>query len=74
MTSRLTNRITKIELRIAPVDILKWMNAPVELLPDWVLISHIVGRPVSPEEAADIYEDEGFWAENEARVASTDAK
>ncbi len=37
-------------------------NTPAELCPDWVLISHIVGRAVGPKEAAEIYEDEGFWA------------
>jgi len=39
---------------------------------DWVLISHIVGRAVSPEEAAVLYEDDEFWAAIEARVVSSD--
>ncbi len=43
---------------------------PIEHCPDWVLISRIVGRFVSPEEAAEIYEDEEFWAEIESQVAS----
>ena len=36
------------------------------MCPDWVLISYIIGRPMSPEEAAELEEDEGFWAEIEA--------
>ncbi len=37
---------------------------------DWVLISHIVGHAVSPEEAAVLYGDDEFWAEIDALVAS----
>ncbi len=66
MTSKLTGRVVKLERRTAPVDFEKWRNTSVELCPDWVLISRIVGRPVSPEEAAELEEDEGFWAEIEA--------
>ncbi len=39
---------------------------------DWVLISHIVGRTVRSEEAAVLYEDDEFWGEVEALVASVD--
>ncbi len=66
MTSKLTGRVMKLERRTAPVDLEKWRNTPAELCPDWVLISRIVGRPVSPEAAEEIYEDEGFWRQIEA--------
>ncbi len=72
MMKNLDNRIVKLEKRTASVDIDKWQNTPVELMPDWVLINIILDRPVSPEEAAVLDEDEGFWAEIEARVASAD--
>ncbi len=70
MTSKLTNRVMKMEMRTAPVDFKKWRNTPVEHCPDWVLISRIVGRIVSPEEADELYEDEEFWAGVEAVIAS----
>ena len=41
-------------------------------MPDWVLINIILDRPVSPEEAAVLYEDDEFWAAIEARVGSSD--
>ncbi len=37
-----------------------------------MLISRIVGRALSPEEAAVLYEDDEFWAAIEARVVSSD--
>ncbi len=40
--------IVKLERRTAPVDLDKWWNTPVEQRPDWVLISQILDRPVSP--------------------------
>ena len=39
---------------------------------DWVLINIILDRPVSPEEATVLYEDDEFWAAIEARVVSSD--
>ena len=57
MTSKLTGRITKMEKRTAPVDLEKWRNTPVELMPDWVLESLILDRPVSPAEADRLSKD-----------------
>ena len=70
MTGRLTNRIMKMEKRTAPVDIEKWRNTPVEHCPDWVLISIMLDRPVSPAEADRLNSDGEFCAEIEALVAS----
>ena len=39
-----------------------------------VLISHIVGHVVNPEEAAVLYQDEGFWGEVEALAVSDSDK
>ncbi len=66
MTSRLNGRVVKLERGAAPVDLERWRTAPVEIRPDWALMSQILDRPVSPEEAAELEEDEGFWAEIEA--------
>ncbi len=57
MTSRLNNRIMKMEKRTAPVDLEKWRNMPVQEMPDWVLESLILGRPVSPAEADRLSKD-----------------
>ncbi len=57
MTSKLTSRITKMEKRTAPVDLEKWRNTPVQEMPDWVLESLILGRPVSPAEADRLNKD-----------------
>ncbi len=70
MTSRLNNRIMKMEKRTAPVDISKWMHTPVREMPDWVVISIVLDRPVSPAEADRLNKDDGFWAQIEALVAS----
>ncbi len=64
----------KPERRTGPVDIARWQDTPPDLCPGWVLISYILDRPVSPEEAAVLYEDNEFWAAIEARVASVDAE
>ncbi len=60
MTSRLTNRIMKMEMRTAPVDIAKWRNTPAELCPDWVLCTILLDRPVSPAEADVLDKDKEF--------------
>ena len=70
--NRFTKRIIKIEIQTEPADLEEWRNTPVEEMPDWVLTSHIVGRVVSPEESAVLYQDEGFWGEVEALAASAD--
>ncbi len=70
--NRFTKRIIKIEIQTEPADLEEWRNTPVEELPDWVLTSHIVGRVVSPEEAADMYVDDGFWSKVEALAESID--
>ena len=70
MTGRLTGRIMKIEKRTAPVELAKWRNTPVELCPDWVLISIMLDRPVSPAETDRLNSDDEFCAEIEALVAS----
>ena len=54
----------------APVDLEKWRNTPVQEMPDWALINIILDRPVSPEEAAVLYEDEGFWRRVDEIAAS----
>ncbi len=60
MTSKLTSRITKMEKRTAPVDLEKWRNTPVQEMPDWVLESLILGRPVSPAEADRLNKDDEY--------------
>ncbi len=70
MTSKLINRMIKIEKRTAPVDIAKWMHLPVREMPDWVLCTIILDRPVSPAEADRLNKDDEFWTEIEALVAS----
>ncbi len=57
MTSKLPGRITKMEKRTAPVDPEKWRNTPVELMPDWVLNSLLLERPVSPAESDRLEKD-----------------
>ena len=44
--------------------------APPKQSPDRVVISYIVGRMLSPGEAAVLDEDEGFWGEVEALAES----
>ncbi len=61
MTSKLTGRIIKMEKRTAPVDIAKWMHLPVREMPDWVLCTIILDRPVSPAEADRLNRDEEVW-------------
>ncbi len=65
MTSKLTGRIIKMEKRTAPVDIAKWMHLPVREVPDWVLCTIILDRPVSPAEADVLDKDKEFgrWLE-----------
>ncbi len=65
MTSKLTGRIMKMEKRTAPVDLEKWRNTPVQEMPDWVLESLILGRPVSPAESDRLNKDGeyGRWIE-----------
>jgi len=70
--NRFTKRIIKIEIQTEPADLEEWRNTPVEHCPDWVLTSHILGRVVSPEEAAALNEDEGFWRKVEALAASVE--
>ena len=70
MTSKLTGRIMKIEKRTAPVDIAKWMHLPVREVPDWVLCTILLDRPVGPAEADRLNKDDEFWTEIEALVAS----
>ncbi len=69
MTSKLTNRIMKMEKRTAPVDISKWMHTPVREMPDWVVISIVLDRQVSPAEADRLNEDDGFWRRIESLCA-----
>ncbi len=61
MTSRLTNRLMKMEKRTAPVDLEKWRRTPVREMPDWVLCTIILDRPVSPAEADRLNKDDEFW-------------
>ena len=70
MTGRLTNRIMKMEMRTAPVELAKWWNVPLEIRPDWVLISQILDRQVSPEQADRLDRDEKFETLIEALVVS----
>ncbi len=49
-----------MEKRTAPVDLEKWRNTPVQEMPDWVLESLILGRPVSPAEADRLDKDDEF--------------
>ena len=70
MTSKLTGRVVELKLRTAPDDLERWLKAPVDIRPDWVLTSYIVGRVVSPEEAAELYVDDGFWSKVEALAES----
>ncbi len=49
-----------MEKRTAPVDFEKWRNTPVQEMPDWVLESLILGRPVSPAEADRLNKDGEF--------------
>ena len=65
MTSKLSGRIMKIEKRTGPVDIAKWMHLPVGEIPDWVIYTFILDRPVSPTEADLLNRDEevGRWIE-----------
>ena len=70
MTSKLTSRITKMEKRTAPVDLEKWRNTPVELWPDWVLMSEILDRLVSPEQADRLDRDERVGTLIEALIVS----
>ena len=69
MTSKLTNRIMKMEKRTAPVDIEKWWNTPVEHCPDWVVLSIVLDRPVSPAEADQLNNDDEFWRQIELLCA-----
>ena len=69
MTGKLTGRIIKMEKRTAPVDIAKWMHLPVREMPDWVLCTILLDRPVSPAEADRLNEDDEFWAMCEALCA-----
>ncbi len=70
MTSRLTTRLVKMERRTAPVDLEKWRNTPVELWPDWVLMSEILDRLVSPEQADRLDRDERVGTLIEALIVS----
>ena len=70
MTSKLTSRITKMEKRTAPVDLEKWRNTPVELWPGWVLMSEILDRLVSPEQADRLDRDERVGTLIEALIVS----
>ncbi len=70
MTSKLTNRIMKIEKRTAPVDIAKWMHLPVREMPDWVLCTIILGRTVGPAEAGVLDKDKEFGWRLEALCAT----
>ena len=70
MMSKLTSRIIKIEKRTAPVDLEKWRNTPVELWPDWVLMSEILDRLVSPEQADRLDRDERVGTLIEALIVS----
>ncbi len=70
MTSKLTGRIMKMEKRTAPVDLEKWRNTPVELWPDWVLMSEILDRLVSPEQADRLDRDERVGTLIEALIVS----
>ena len=58
MTSKLARRIVKMERRTAPVDISKWWNTPIESMPDWVLLSIILDRPVSAAETHALDKDD----------------
>ena len=46
-----------MEKRSAPVDLEKWRNTPVQEMPDWVLESIILGRPVSPADTERLNKD-----------------
>ncbi len=70
MMSTLTGRIMKMEKRTAPVDLEKWRNTPVELWPDWVLMSEILDRLVSPEQADRLDRDERVGTLIEALIVS----
>ena len=69
MTSRLNNRIMKMEMRTAPVDLEKWRRTPVREMPDWVVISILLDRPVSPTEADRLNKDDEFWRQIELLCA-----
>ena len=56
----MTNRIMKLEKRVAPVDIAKWMRLPVGEMPDWVLCTISLDHPVSPAEASVLDKDKEF--------------
>ena len=61
MISRFERRIAKLEKRYTPwADMEQWRNCDADDLPDWALCSIILDRPVSPEEAAELDEDEEF--------------
>ncbi len=51
MTSKLTGRVMELKLRTAPYDLERWLKAPVDIRPDWVLLSQVLDRLVNPEEA-----------------------
>ncbi len=70
MTSKLTGRIMKMEKRTAPVDLEKWRNTPVQEMPDWVLMSKILDRLVSPEQADRLDRDERVGTLIEALIVS----
>ncbi len=57
MTNKLTGRIMKMERRTAPVDLEKWRNTPVQEMPDWVLNSILLERPVRPAESDRLEKD-----------------
>jgi len=58
-----------MEKRTAPVDLEKWRNTPVELMPDWVLESLILDRPVSPAEADRLSKDGEYGRRSELLCA-----
>ena len=62
MTSKLTGRVVELKLRTAPDDFERWLKAPVDIRPDWVLMSEVLDRLVSPGEADRLIKDDGFWS------------
>ena len=69
MTSKLTSRIMKMEKRTAPVDVEKWRNTPVQEMPDWVLKSLLLERPVSPAESDRLEKDGEYCRRTELLCA-----
>ncbi len=70
MTSKLTGRVVELKLRTAPDDLERWLKAPVDIRPDWVLMSEILDRLLSPAEADRLNKDDEVWRRIELLCAA----